>query len=126
MIDKIHDTATGAGVSAAAGIGYLQLGGSYWVLASAGGLIGLLHWFHAWAHADPPWTRAQSLSEATKSILFGLVVMPAAIDAAGPQLAKWGICTPSVKILIGSVAAFGSVELFGIALRFLHRKGEEV
>ena len=119
MIDKVHDAATGAGVAAAAGVGYLQLGGSYWTLAAVGALIGLIHWFHAWTHADPAWTRGQTLSEATKSMLFGLVVMPAAIDAAGPQLAKWGVCTPSVKILVGSISAFGAVEIFGIGLKFL-------
>jgi len=121
---QIHDAATGAGVAAAAGVGYLQLGGSYWTLAAVGALIGLLHWFHAFTHADPAWTLSQSVSEATKSMLFGLVVMPAAIDAAGPQLLKWGICTPSVKILIGSISAFVAVELVGIGLNFLRNRSE--
>jgi len=116
---QTHDAALTAATAAAAGIGYLDLGGDYWTLASAGALIGMIHWFHAWSHSDEPWGRAKSMSEALKSTLFGLVVMPAAIDASGPLLSRYGVDTPSVKILVGSVAAFAAVEFFSIGMTWI-------
>jgi len=118
-----YNDAANAAIATAAGVGYLQLGGSYFVLAGVGGLIGLIHWFHAMTHAEPKWSRSQSASEAAKSIFFGLVVMPAAIDMAGPLMKHWGlVATPSTIVLIGAVASFSAVEIFSLGLNFLKRK----
>ena len=106
----MHD-ATVAAISTAAGVGYLQLGGSYWTLAAAGALIGAIHWFHSYAHSDPKWGLEKSASEGLKSILFGLVVMPAAIDAAGPKLAQYSIDTPATEIAVGTLLSFVAVEI---------------
>jgi len=116
---QTHDAAVASATAAAAGVGYLGLGGDYWVLATAGAIIGMIHWFYAWSHADRAWSRAESMSEALKSTLFGLVIMPAAIDASGPFLERYGVGSPSVKILVGAVAAFSAVELFALGMRFL-------
>ncbi len=114
--------ATSAAIGTAAGLGYLEVGGSYIILAIAGSLIGLLHWFYVYTHKNEDWSKGQSASEALKSMLFGLVVMPAAIDGSEPFLSKWGISTPSVKILVGAISAFAAVEIFSIALEFLRSK----
>jgi len=55
-------------------------------------------------------------------MLFGLVVMPAAIDMAAPTLEKYHICTPATQILIGVVASFFAVELFSAGIKFVNTK----
>ena len=105
-------------------VAYLSLGGNYWTLAIAGLLIGLVRWFSAYSGANPPWDKKKKTSEAIKSGVFGLVVMPAAIDMAAPTLNKYGVCTPATEILVGVVASFFAVELFSAGLKFVNRKAE--
>jgi len=117
-----HDVAIQTAALTGAGVSYIQLGGSYWTLAIVGLLIGLVRWFSAYAGSDPQWDKKKRASEAVKSALFGLVVMPAAIDMSTPTLQKYGICTPATEILVGVVASFFAVELFSIGLKFISRK----
>lgn len=108
--------AVNASISAMAGIGYIELGGSYWALAIAGCLIGLVRWFHKVSHSEECDIKSKkSISEAMLSMLFGLLAMPAAIDIADPYLLKYNITAPSVKILIGAIVAFYAVELIPLA-----------
>ena len=109
--------ASGAGV----GIAAMNLGISYWMLAVAGGIIGIVHWFHAFSQSDPRWDKIRSMGEAFKSSLFGFVVMPAAIDLSYPVLTKYGIESVSTQIAIGSLTAFTSVELMAILLKYLNK-----
>ena len=114
-VTRIHDAAASTGVMAA-GISGMEIGYDYFILAVIGGMIGLIRWFHAYSHSEPKWSRGVSLSEALVSVMFGFIAMPAAIRAAGENLAKYNLCYPELKILIGAFAAFFAVELTSILI----------
>jgi len=107
-----HDIAVGTAISASAGISYLELTGNYYQLAIAGAIIGLINWFYNYTHSANKGEKMAGVSEAIKNMLFGLLVMPSAIDLSSNWLVTIGIpATPSVKILVGALAAFFSVEI---------------
>lgn len=104
---------------AASGVSVVSVGAGYAALAAAGAIIGICAWFYGMVHADPRWDVWESAGKALKYILFGLLVMPAVVDASSVKLSEYGIDMPSVRIMLGGIAAFVIVEIVTILLRKL-------
>lgn len=104
---------------AASGVSLASLGSGYYSLAVAGAVIGIMAWFYGHTHADPRWSASESAAEALKFVLFGLLVMPAVVEGSAKTLEAYGLSIPSVRIMLGGIAAFVVTEMVSIGMRKL-------
>jgi len=88
----------------------------YYSLAIAGALIGIISWFYGYTHSEPRWEKSESASEFSKYVLFGTLVMPAVVEGSSAMLEDYGLNVPSVRLLIGGLAAFLISDIIGLAV----------